>query len=80
MNQPLADLAGFVRRRRKANRLTQEDLALLAGVGRRFVSELENGKSSLQIDKVDAVLQVFGKRLGVVAAGGRSTESAEETS
>src|SRR5947207_15417118 len=61
-----ASVAEFVRRRRKANRLTQAQLALLAGVGRRFVSDLENGKGSLLLDKVDLVLKVFGKRLGLV--------------
>jgi y4mF family transcriptional regulator len=66
-NQDLAlNLGEFVRRRRKANRLTQAELALLANVGRRFVSDLENGKQSLALDKVDLVLRVFGKRLGVV--------------
>jgi y4mF family transcriptional regulator len=59
-------LGEFVRRRRKANRLTQAELALLADVGRRFVSDLENGKRSLVLDKVDLVLKVFGKRLGLV--------------
>ncbi len=56
----------FVRRRRKANRMTQAELAELAGVGKRFVSELERGKSTARVDAVNAVLAVFGKRLGVV--------------
>lgn len=56
----------FVRARRKANNMSQSDLALLSGVGRRFVSDLENGKPTSRLDKVDAVLRVFGKRLGVV--------------
>jgi len=63
---PALVLAEFVRRRRKANRLTQAKLALLAGVGRRFVSDLENGKQSLVLDKVNLVLKVFGKRLGLM--------------
>ena len=46
--------------------MSQEDLALLSGVGRRFVSDLENGKPTSRLDKVDDVLKVFGKRLGVV--------------
>jgi y4mF family transcriptional regulator len=66
MNEALVDLGRFVRERRKANGLTQSELALLAGVGRRFVSELENGKPSLQVDKVDTILRVFGMQLGVV--------------
>ena len=61
-----ARIGNFVRERRKANGLTQAELAGLARVGRRFVSEIEGGKVTLQLGKVDAVLAVFGKRLGIV--------------
>jgi y4mF family transcriptional regulator len=61
-------LGAFVRGRRRANRLTQQHLGELAGVGTRFVSELERGKPTLRMDAVNAVLAVFGKRLGVVDA------------
>ncbi|MBI4604465.1 MAG: helix-turn-helix transcriptional regulator, partial [Planctomycetes bacterium] len=57
-------LAAFVQARRKANRMTQADLAELAGVGRRLVVELEKGKPTLRMDAVIAVLAVFGKTLG----------------
>jgi HTH-type transcriptional regulator/antitoxin HipB len=56
----------FVRERRRANDLTQRQLADLAGVGVRFVSELERNKPTLRMDSVNAVLAVLGKRLGVV--------------
>ncbi len=59
-------IAAFVRQRRKAARLTQRRLAELAGVGVRFVSELECGKPTVRMDAANAVLAVFGKRLGVV--------------
>jgi len=59
------DLGQWIRERRAANGMTQAELALLAGVGRRLVSELERGKSSVQLAGVDAVLAVFGKRLGI---------------
>jgi y4mF family transcriptional regulator len=62
------DVATFVRERRKANGLTQAGLGELAGVGRRLVVELEGGKPTLRMDAVNAVLRVFGKRLGVVDA------------
>jgi y4mF family transcriptional regulator len=67
-NDPDRDnpVASFVRERRRANRLTQRQLAELAGVGLRFVSELERGKPTARLGTVDAVLRVFGKRLGVV--------------
>ncbi len=58
----------FVRQRRRANRMTQRQLAELAGVGLRFLSELERGKATVRVDAVDQVLRVFGKRLGVVDA------------
>jgi transcriptional regulator with XRE-family HTH domain len=46
--------------------MTQRELAELAGVGTRFVSDLERGKSTLWMDHANRVLAVFGKRLGVV--------------
>lgn len=48
--------------------MSQSDLAALAGVGVRFISELERGKPSLRVDVVNRVLAVFGKRLGIADA------------
>ncbi len=59
-------LRNFVKKQRKIHRLTQADLARKAGVGLRFVRELEQGKSTLRMDKVNQVLQLFGKTLGHV--------------
>jgi len=59
-------IGAYVRERRRANRLTQQQLAELAGVGLRFLKELEAGKPTVQLQSVDAVLAVFGKQLGVV--------------
>ena len=58
----------FIRERRRANSLTQVALGELAGVGTRFISELERGKLTLRMDSVNRVLQVFGKMLGHVDA------------
>jgi y4mF family transcriptional regulator len=58
-------ISRFVRSRRKANKLTQRKLAELAGVGVRFVVDLEAGKPTLRMDSVNLVLAVFGKMLGV---------------
>lgn len=67
MQTNIKRLGEFVRAKRREQKLSQVELALLAGVGRRFISELESGeKGSLRIDKVDAVLEVLGKRLGIV--------------
>jgi y4mF family transcriptional regulator len=59
-------VGAFVRERRKANRLTQVELAELAGVGLRFLKELEAGKPTVRMDTVNAVLAPFGKQLGVI--------------
>jgi len=56
----------FVRQRRRAAGLTQYELGDLAGAGKRFVVELENGKPTLRMDKVNQALAVFGRQLGVV--------------
>ena len=62
------EIGEFVRVRRKAGGFTQAELGDLAGVGRRFVSELEQAKQTVRMDAVNKVLAVFGKTLGVVDA------------
>ena len=59
-------IARFVKEKRKSVRLTQLELAEKAGVGLRFVRELEQGKQSLRLDKVNQVLQLFGYEVGPV--------------
>ena len=59
-------LSQFVKQRRKSLGLTQEDLSFKAGVGLRFARDLEQGKQSLQMDKVNQVLSLFGHELGPV--------------
>jgi y4mF family transcriptional regulator len=61
-------LGAFVRARRRSEHLSQRELAELAGVGPRVVWELEQGKPTLRMDVVNAVLRVFGKSLGIVDA------------
>ena len=63
-----AEIGAFVRARREASRLTQAELGELAGVGQRFVSEVERGKPTARLDAVNRLLAAFGKRLGVVDA------------
>ncbi|GAB4420009.1 MAG: hypothetical protein OHK0039_33080 [Bacteroidia bacterium] len=62
------DLAAFVKAKRSAFGLTQPELARKAGVGLRFVRELEQGKPTLRIDKINQVLALFGYVLGPVTA------------
>lgn len=57
-------LSQFIREKRKLLGLTQEELSFKAGVGLRFVRELETGKSTLRMDKVNLVLKLFGYELG----------------
>ncbi len=59
-------LSAFVKERRRLVKLTQPELAEKAGVGLRFVRELEQGKTTLRLDKVNQVLQLFGHQLGPV--------------
>ena len=56
----------YIKKRRKEEKYTQKKLADLAGVGLRFIRDLEQGKESLRIDKVNAVLKLFGKKLGPI--------------
>jgi len=53
-------LGKMVRQKRKESKLTQEEVAGLSDVGTRFLSELENGKKSLEIGKVLSVLHSLG--------------------
>jgi y4mF family transcriptional regulator len=57
------NISAFTRFQRKKLGITQEELAAKAGVGIRFIRELEQGKSTLQLDKVEQVLGLFGFQL-----------------
>lgn len=59
-------LSEFVKEKRNAVRLTQPELAEKAGVGLRFLRELEQGKETLRLDKVNQVLNLFGHEVGPV--------------
>ena len=59
-------VASFVKSKRRHLKLTQPQLANKAGVGLRFIREMEQGKTSLKMDKVNQVLNLFGMELGPV--------------
>ena len=59
-------LSDFVKEKRNAARLTQPELAEKAGVGLRFVRDLEQGKETMRLDKVNQVLQLFGYQVGAI--------------
>ena len=56
----------FIRTSRKKEGLTQKELSLKAGVGLRFVRDIEQGKISYRADTINKVLKLFGKTLGPV--------------
>ena len=53
-------IAVFIKQQRKAAGLTQEEFALRSGLGLRFVRELESGKETVRMDKVNQALAMFG--------------------
>ena len=59
------DIAAEITKLRKAAGLTQVELANRAGVGLRFVRELEQGKPTVRLDKVRQVLDLLGHELHV---------------
>ena len=67
-------IAEFIKASRKSAGLTQEDFAIRSGLGLRFVRELEQGKETVRMDKVNVALAMFGmeavpgKKEGVTSA------------
>lgn len=53
-------IAEFVKNNRKAAGFTQEEFAIRSGLGLRFVRELEQGKPTVRMDKVNIALAMFG--------------------
>ena len=61
-----ATLSKYVKAMRKQYNLTQVELSEKSGVGLRLVRELEQGKQTLRLDKVNQILNLFGSEVGVV--------------
>jgi len=59
-------LSHFIKQKRSSSGLSQRELADKAGVGLRFVRDLEQGKETLKLDKVNQVLRLFGYEVGPV--------------
>lgn len=53
----------FIKEERKKAGLTQEEFAMRAGLGLRFVRELEQGKETVRLDKVNQALAMFGMQV-----------------
>ncbi len=65
-------VGGLVRARRRAAGLTQAQAAGLAGVGTRFLAELERGKKTLRFDHVLQVLERLGFEIAVAPRAARA--------
>jgi len=68
-------LSAFIKQKRSLSGLTQPELAEKAGVGLRFIRELEQGKETLRLDKVNQVLNLFGYEMGPVKSEQPTTNS-----
>jgi y4mF family transcriptional regulator len=63
----MRDLATFVKERRKEVNLTQEEFAERAGVALTVLRKIEQGKTNLNLDKVNLILELFGHELAPVS-------------
>jgi y4mF family transcriptional regulator len=63
MNNSIAE---FIKAKRKQLKMTQPEIAERSGVGLRFMRELEQGKQTVRLDKVNQVLALFGSEVGVI--------------
>jgi len=58
--------AAFLKAERKRTGLTQKELAFRSGLGLRFIRDVEQGKESLRLDKLNQVLALFGHKAGPI--------------
>lgn len=70
----MKEIAAFIKQKRKEAGLTQEEFAIRSGLGLRFVRELEQGKETVRMDKVNQALAMFG----AVAVPGKLSDNEEE--
>lgn len=63
------DLGRAIRIRRKEQKATQAEFASLCGVGVRFISDLENGKPTVELGKALQVLKCLGLELSIRPRG-----------
>ncbi len=71
------EILRFIKVKRKELKLSQEELAFKSGVGLRFLRELEQGKTTLGLDKVNQVLRLFGKEVGIAVLADEHEEHEE---
>lgn len=54
------NISKFIKQKRKEARLTQVEFSMRSGLGLRFIRELEQGKETVRMDKVNQALAMFG--------------------
>ncbi len=59
----MTSISQYLKQKRKDHGLTQEDLSLKSGVGLRLIREIEQGKTTMRMDKVQQILDLFGATL-----------------
>lgn len=62
----ILSISSFIKEKRKQLKITQVELSERAGAGLRFIRELEQGKQTVRLDKVNQVLALFGTEVGVI--------------
>lgn len=77
MNKKLNPIAEYVKTNRRKAGLTQEEFALRSGLGLRFIRDLEQGKSTVRMDKVNIALRMFGMEAGPIRIN-RNLEDKED--
>ena len=73
------NLGELVKRQRKKAGLNQADLGMVSGTGRRFISDLENGKETCQIGKALIVLERLGIELVPQTRDGKELSDGENS-
>ena len=61
-NKRMNTISTFIKQKRKEAGLTQEEFAIRSGLGLRFIRELEQGKETVRMDKVNQALSMFGMK------------------
>ena len=59
----MTTLSSIIKQKCKSLKLTQEDLSIKSGLGLRLIREIEQGKGSMRMDKVNQLLALFGMEL-----------------
>ena len=70
-------IAEFVKTNRRKAGLTQKEFAMRSGLGLRFVRDLEQGKATVRMDKVNVALHMFGMEAGPIRKVNAAAENSE---